>query len=60
MSGLTDTNKRTVFPTNPEYKVGDLVSVKIYDASQNTLFGEPLELSDTISFHTKYRTPNTN
>lgn len=55
MTGLTDTNKRAVFPTKPDYKVGDLVAVKVYDASQNTLFTEPLELSDASNFHSKYR-----
>ena len=55
MTGLTDTNKRAVFPTKPEYKVGDLVSVKVNDVSQNTLFSEPIELSDSFKFHSKYR-----
>ena len=55
MTGLTDTNKRAVFPTKPEYKVGDLVAVKVYDASQNTLFTEPIEISDAITFHKNYR-----
>ena len=55
MTGLTDTNKRAVFPTKPEYKVGDLVSVKVYDVSQNTLLIEPIELSDSFKFHSKHR-----
>lgn len=55
MTGLTDTNKRAVFPTKPEYKVGDLVTVKVHDASQNTLFSEPIEISDSHRFHSKYR-----
>lgn len=55
MTGLTDTNKRAVFPTKSEYKVGDLVAVKVHDVSQNTLFSEPIELSDSHKFYKKYR-----
>lgn len=42
-SGLTDTNKRAVFPSSPEFKIGDMVVVKVNDASQNTLYSEPIE-----------------
>jgi hypothetical protein len=41
MSGLTDTMKRAVFDSD-KYKVGDMVLAKVIDATQNTLFCEPI------------------
>ncbi len=41
--GRSDDNKRVVFPKiNPDWKPGDYVSVKITDATQATLRGEPV------------------
>jgi tRNA A37 methylthiotransferase MiaB len=33
LTGLTDTNKRAVFPAQPGISVGDFVTVKVHDAS---------------------------
>jgi len=57
LTGLTDTNKRAVLPTRPDLKFGDLVAVRVTDASQNTLFTEPLEKLNVLDFWHKYRAP---
>lgn len=50
LSGLTDTMKRAVFDkpvvngaTTEEFKRGDFVLVEVADATQNTLFCNPIE-----------------
>jgi len=55
LTGLTDTNKRAVFPALPEISVGDFVVVKVHDASQNTLFSEAVGKSNVQSFYKEYR-----
>ena len=42
LTGITDSNKRAVFEASDKYKVGDLVVVRVTDATQNALFSEPL------------------
>jgi tRNA-2-methylthio-N6-dimethylallyladenosine synthase len=42
LSGLTDTNKRAIIPMSDDYQFGDFVLSKVTDASQNTLFCEPV------------------
>lgn len=44
-TGLTDTMKRTVFPVQETdgFKRGDFVLVEVTDATQNTLFANPIE-----------------
>lgn len=39
----------------PDIQVGDFVAVKINDATQNTLFCEPIEKIGVQEFHDKYR-----
>jgi tRNA-2-methylthio-N6-dimethylallyladenosine synthase len=38
LMGRTDTNKTVIFPKG-DYKIGDYVEIKIYDANSATLFG---------------------
>lgn len=45
-------------PTRPDLKFGDLVAVRVTDASQNTLFTEPLEKLNVLDFWQKYRVPS--
>jgi hypothetical protein len=40
LTGLTDHNKRAVFPAVEGVGVGQFVEVEVKDASQNTLFSE--------------------
>ena len=55
MTGLTDHNKRAVFEARSDIKKGDFVSVKVYDAQQNTLFCEPLQISEVQDFYKRFR-----
>ena len=49
LSGLTDSNKRAIIQTEAKddqranFKIGQFVAAKVVDASQNTLFCEPIE-----------------
>ena len=52
LSGLTDTNKRAIIQsTSDDYQIGDFVVVKCTDASQNALFGDPIEKLGVQEFH---------
>ena len=43
LSGLTDTMKRVVFNRDDRYQKGDFVLCEVNDATQNTLFCDPIE-----------------
>ena len=46
LSGLTDTNKRAIIQQSEHdsrFKIGQFVAAKVVDASQNTLFCDPIE-----------------
>ena len=55
LTGLTDTNKRAVLPARSDLQVGDLVNVKVVNASQNTLFSEPIQKMGVQDFFKAHR-----
>ena len=54
LSGLTDTNKRAIIPLTEEYQFGDFVLSKVTDASQNTLFCEPIKKMGISEYFEKF------
>lgn len=53
-SGITDTQKRAIIPKLEKYSEGDLVLCKVKDASQNTLFCDPVDHMDLKTYHNLY------
>jgi tRNA-2-methylthio-N6-dimethylallyladenosine synthase len=47
-AGRTDTNKVVIFPANDEIKVGDYVKININRATSATLFGNVIEIVNTV------------
>lgn len=47
-AGRTDTNKVVIFPANDEIKVGDYVKININRATSATLFGNVVEIVNTV------------
>jgi ADP-glucose pyrophosphorylase len=54
LSGLTDTNKRAIIPDNGLYQMGDFVLAKCHDATQNTLFCNPIEKMGIHDYFNQY------
>ena len=53
-SGLTDTNKRAIIPLSDNYQFGDFVLSKVTDATQNTLFCEPIKKMEISEYFELY------